>query len=92
LALGIVAALLLVALRASRVGAAFADEIIGTVSQIDFVTTVAGIMLPFLLFAGAIQVDLVEMRRRLAMMNESGRRVRRSIRRRRLAERTRCRG
>ncbi len=64
LCLGIVVALLLVALRHTTFGGGFVDGIIGTVSRIDFVTTVVGIMLPFLLFAGAMQVDLGEMRRR----------------------------
>jgi CPA1 family monovalent cation:H+ antiporter len=64
LCLGIVVALLLVAMRHTTYGAVFVEGIIGTVSRIDFVTTVVGIMLPFLLFAGAMQVDLGEMRRR----------------------------
>jgi Na+:H+ antiporter len=66
LTLGFVVALFLVAARASTLGAAFVEEIIGMVSRIDFVTTVVGVMLPFLLFAGAMQVDLVEMRLRWA--------------------------
>ncbi len=64
LCLGIVVALLLVALRHTTFGGALVGIIIATVSRIDFVTTVVGIMLPFLLFAGAMQVDLGEMRRR----------------------------
>jgi CPA1 family monovalent cation:H+ antiporter len=64
LCLGVVVALLLVALRHTAYGAAFVGSVIHTVSRIDFVTTVVGIMLPFLLFAGAMQVDLDEMRRR----------------------------
>ncbi len=64
LCLGIVVALLLVALRHTMFGAPYVEGIVGTVSRIDFVTTVVGIMLPFLLFAGAMQVDLGEMRRR----------------------------
>ncbi len=64
LCLGILVALLLVTMRHTTYGAAFVEGIIGTVSRIDFVTTVVGIMLPFLLFAGAMQVDLGEMRRR----------------------------
>jgi len=36
------------------------------INHIDFVTTVTGYMLAFLLFAGAMQVDLSEMRRRWA--------------------------
>ncbi|MEI9995434.1 MAG: sodium:proton antiporter [Rhizomicrobium sp.] len=66
LLLGIVVALGLFALRATPDGGPFADGVIGTVARIDFVTTVVGIMLPFLLFAGAMQIDLGEMRRRWA--------------------------
>jgi len=40
------------------------ERITGMVSHIDFGATVVGVMLPFLLFAGAMQVDLGEMRRR----------------------------
>ena len=64
LCLGIVVALLLVALRHTASGAPSFKGSSATVSRIDFVTTVVGIMLPFLLFAGAMQVDLGEMRRR----------------------------
>ena len=64
LCLGIIVALVLGLLRGTPYGAVFVGNIIGTVSRIDFVTTVVGIMLPFLLFAGAMQVDLSEMRRR----------------------------
>jgi CPA1 family monovalent cation:H+ antiporter len=66
LLLGIAVALALAALRTIPFGAALTAEIVGTVSHIDFVTTVVGIMLPFLLFAGAMQIDLGEMRRRWA--------------------------
>src|ERR1700760_1460916 len=34
------------------------------INHVDFVATVTGYMLAFLLFAGAMQVDLAEMRRR----------------------------
>jgi CPA1 family monovalent cation:H+ antiporter len=64
LCLGIIAAASLFVLRATHEGTAIAEGIIGTVSRIDFVTTVVGVMLPFLLFAGAMQVNLTEMRRR----------------------------
>lgn len=64
LCLGILVALVLGFLRETPFGAVFVGNIIATVSRIDFVTTVVGIMLPFLLFAGAMQVDLSEMRRR----------------------------
>jgi CPA1 family monovalent cation:H+ antiporter len=45
-------------------GLKLTKEIAGIVSGIDFTTTVTGTMLGFLLFAGAMQVDLTEMRRR----------------------------
>src|SRR5258705_369241 len=41
-------------------------QISDSINHIDFVTTVPGYMLAFLLFAGAMQVDLGEMRRRWA--------------------------
>lgn len=46
----------------SRVGV----DLSGLARQVDFPTTVMGSMLAFLLFAGAMQVDLAEMRRRRA--------------------------
>src|SRR4051812_5262104 len=39
-------------------------EITAIINGIDFTSTVTGYMLAFLLFAGAMQVDLKEMRRR----------------------------
>lgn len=42
------------------------DELIGTIRTVDFPKTVLGYMLAFLLFAGAMQVNLQEMRRRFA--------------------------
>jgi CPA1 family monovalent cation:H+ antiporter len=41
-----------------------ATPIVSAINQIDFVDTVVGYMLAFLLFAGAMQIDLAEMRRR----------------------------
>ncbi|MGZ5935492.1 MAG: cation:proton antiporter [Rhizomicrobium sp.] len=41
-------------------------EVSDYINRIDFVTTVTGYMLAFLLFAGAMQVDLAEMRKRWA--------------------------
>src|SRR6185437_6050257 len=41
-----------------------AKNIVSAINHIDFVDTVVGYMLAFLLFAGAMQVDLAEMRRR----------------------------
>jgi CPA1 family monovalent cation:H+ antiporter len=38
--------------------------VIAAIGQVDFARTVLGYMLAFLLFAGAMQVDLVELRRR----------------------------
>src|SRR5262252_6817044 len=40
------------------------NEITAVINGIDFTSTVTGYMLAFLLFAGAMQVDLKEMRRR----------------------------
>lgn len=40
------------------------QEIVTTINRIDFVETVVGYMLAFLLFAGAMQVDLSELQRR----------------------------
>jgi monovalent cation:H+ antiporter, CPA1 family len=39
-------------------------EVSDYINRIDFVSTVTGYMLAFLLFAGAMQVDLAEMRKR----------------------------
>jgi CPA1 family monovalent cation:H+ antiporter len=63
LMLGIVFALARVVLRSFPFSVGIVNEIVNTVSHIDFVTTVVGLMLSFLLFAGAMQVDLGEMRR-----------------------------
>lgn len=41
-----------------------AEQIVRAVAQVDFRATVLGYMLAFLLFAGALQVDFGEMRRR----------------------------
>jgi monovalent cation:H+ antiporter, CPA1 family len=46
-------------------GATAAAAAIGAINHIDFADTVLGYMLGFLLFAGAMQVDLDEMRKRL---------------------------
>ncbi|HWD25652.1 MAG TPA: cation:proton antiporter [Rhizomicrobium sp.] len=64
LGLGILVALALFALRGAHAARSVTEGVFGAVSHIDFVTAVVGIMLPFLLFAGAMQVDLVELRRR----------------------------
>lgn len=42
---------------------------IGAIDRLDFADTVLGYMLGFLLFAGAMQVDLAEMRRRLVSVS-----------------------
>lgn len=61
---GLIGALLLVG--ADRISPDFAgvDQITGVINGIDFTSTVTGYMLAFLLFAGAMQVDLHEIRRR----------------------------
>ena len=46
-------------------GATAAAAAIGAINHIDFADTVLGYMLGFLLFAGSMQVDLGEMRKRL---------------------------
>ncbi len=62
LAAGLIGAALLFTARSLGVqGAADAVRVIG---QVDFPQTVVGYMLAFLLFAGAMQVDLKELRRR----------------------------
>jgi CPA1 family monovalent cation:H+ antiporter len=60
---GLLGSLILYAMRALGIGAHVVDQIAGTVTHIDFAQTVVGYMLAFLLFAGAMQVDLTAMRR-----------------------------
>jgi CPA1 family monovalent cation:H+ antiporter len=50
-------------------GAAASAAAIGAINRIDFADTVLGYMLGFLLFAGAMQVDLGEMRKRLVSVS-----------------------
>jgi CPA1 family monovalent cation:H+ antiporter len=61
---GLAGALIVFAVQWVVPGLALIKEITGVVSGIDFAQTVTGYMLAFLLFAGAMQVDLSEMRRR----------------------------
>lgn len=61
---GLVAAAVISALQWLIPEFGLAKEIVGTINRIDFVETVVGYMLAFLLFAGAMQVDLTELRRR----------------------------
>src|ERR1700744_2162031 len=61
---GLVVSLLLFALEALFPGFAGTAAVIGQIAHIDFGAAVTGTMLAFLLFAGAMQVDLTEMRRR----------------------------
>jgi len=61
---GIAGALLLFALQWLFPGFGLLAQISGIVNRIDFSSTVTGYMLAFLLFAGAMQVDFNEMRRR----------------------------
>ncbi|MEI9964341.1 MAG: sodium:proton antiporter [Caulobacteraceae bacterium] len=66
LAAGLIGAAALVALRRFAPGVAGVDQAVRVISEVDFPQTVVGYMLAFLLFAGAMQVDLGEMRRRRA--------------------------
>jgi CPA1 family monovalent cation:H+ antiporter len=63
---GLVGALALFILQWLFPQFAVGRQISDYINHIDFVTTVTGYMLAFLLFAGAMQVDLGEMRRRWA--------------------------
>lgn len=58
---GIAGALLLFALELLHVG--LVQQLVDSITHIDFAQTVVGYMLAFLLFAGAMQVDLTAMRR-----------------------------
>jgi CPA1 family monovalent cation:H+ antiporter len=61
---GLVGATALFAVQFFLPNLSLVREIAGVVSKIDFASTVTRYMLAFLLFAGAMQVDLREMRRR----------------------------
>src|ERR1700743_1245747 len=61
---GLLGALVMYAVQAELPDLKLIRNITGIVSGIDFTTTVTGYMLAFLLFAGAMQVDLGEMQRR----------------------------
>src|ERR1700761_93768 len=61
---GLLGALAVFALQWLAPQWAVLDEITRVVGGIDFAQTVTGYMLAFLLFAGAMQVDLGEMQRR----------------------------
>ena len=60
---GLVAAVLVASAQAFLPQFGLAKQIVEAVNQIDFVSTVTGYMLAFLLFAGAMQVDIQEMQR-----------------------------
>ena len=62
LAAGLIGALCLYGLK--RLGVGPAADAVGVIGKVDFPQTVVGYMLAFLLFAGAMQVDLHELRRR----------------------------
>jgi CPA1 family monovalent cation:H+ antiporter len=64
LLIGAAAALALAALRRWAPGLAGVDGLIAAIARIDFPRTVLGYLLGFLLFAGALHVDLSELRRR----------------------------
>ena len=59
---GLVGAALLLGL--ARLGSSAAAQLITAIRQLDFTKAVLGYLLAFLLFAGATQVDLPELRRR----------------------------
>ena len=61
---GLAGALILAGLRHFESTTAVATSLISSVGRIDFARAVLGYMLAFLLFAGAMQVDLKELRRR----------------------------
>ena len=62
LAAGLIGALCLYGLN--RLGLQGAGDAVRVIAKVDFPQTVVGYMLAFLLFAGAMQVDLHELRRR----------------------------
>lgn len=62
LLVGVAGALAILALKAVRPD--LAAGLVGALGHVDFAQTVLGYMLGFLLFAGAMQVDLAELRRR----------------------------
>jgi CPA1 family monovalent cation:H+ antiporter len=64
LAAGLIGAVALDAARMAAPGSAVVAGAVREISEIDFPQTVVGYMLGFLLFAGAMQVDLHELRRR----------------------------
>ena len=64
LAVGVLGSLLLVGGRRTPSVAPTADALSRVIGQVNFPETVVGYMLAFLLFAGAMQVDLGELRRR----------------------------
>ncbi|HUO90845.1 MAG TPA: sodium:proton antiporter [Rhizomicrobium sp.] len=63
---GLLGATLLFVLQGVFPAFVLGRQISDTINHVDFVTTVTGYMLAFLLFAGAMQVDLGELRRRWA--------------------------
>src|SRR5690242_17389822 len=64
LAAGLLGAALLYAARALAPQLDGPRETVRAIAEVDFPETVVGYMLGFLLFAGAMQVDLHELRRR----------------------------
>ncbi|HEY5410861.1 MAG TPA: sodium:proton antiporter, partial [Caulobacteraceae bacterium] len=64
LAAGLIGALCLYGLKRLNPGLHAAADAVTVIARVDFPQTVVGYMLAFLLFAGAMQVDLHELRRR----------------------------
>ena len=66
LAVGVIGALVLSSARHVPATSQFADALLKPIERVNFPETVVGYMLAFLLFAGSMQVDLMELRRRRA--------------------------
>jgi monovalent cation:H+ antiporter, CPA1 family len=66
LAVGVVGSLLIAVLRHTPGVGPAADALMAPIARVNFPETVVGYMLAFLLFAGSMQVDLEELRRRHA--------------------------
>jgi len=69
LLVGLAGALTLKAISRFEPGLAASAAAISAIDRIDFADTVLGYMLGFLLFAGALQVDLEQMRKRLVSIS-----------------------
>jgi CPA1 family monovalent cation:H+ antiporter len=68
LAMGLVSSLLLIGLEIALPHVTLYESLVGLIGQVDFRATVLDGMLAFLLFAGALHVDLTVLRRRAAVV------------------------